>query len=172
MKTKRILNIMAITLGIYLISKNMEFVFLAFGRRITDFTLHNIEFGKLLSSVISPVIFVLLGVLFISKPYIITPSINQNSKSHDDYNFAIIEEMIIRVAMIIIVTNNLEIIITQLISLYSNASVSEYFNLVKSLLVVRSFLVLLGLAIYFNSKLISNKLFRMNIKIVSKSKLN
>ena len=169
MKTKRILNTIAITLGIYLISKNIEFISLAFGRRITDFTLQNIELSKLFSSVISPMIFVLLGVLFISKPNIITPSINEKSKSHDDYNFKLIEEMIIRVAMIIIVTNNLVVIITQFISLHDYASVSEYINLIKSIIVVRGFLVLVGLLIYFYSKPISSKVFRMNKKMISES---
>jgi hypothetical protein len=161
MRTKKVLNMAIITLGIYFTYQNSLSLLLNFGSYSTAGTVKSsIE----IYTVIMNIIVLIIGLTLITKPTIITKSVKYNEdETNKSVDLFALEQIILKIVSILLIIYNVQV------SIFQAASINEYLLLgnhenqitwMKMNILVRLTLAIVGIIIYWKSYNLSKFIFK------------
>lgn len=161
MRTKKVLNMAIITLGIYFTYQNSLSLLLKFGSYSTAGT---VKSSIDIYTVIMNIIVLIIGLTLITKPTIITKSVKYNEdETNNSVDLFAIEQIILKIVSILLIIYNVQV------SIFQAASINEYLLLgnhenqitwMKMNILVRLTLAIVGIIIYWKSYNLSKFIFK------------
>jgi len=161
MRTKKVLNMTIITLGIYYSYQATLSLLLKFGSFSTAGT---IKSSIDIYTVIMNIIVLIIGLTLITKPTIITKSVKYNEDETNKFvDLFAIEQIILKIVSVLLIMYNVQV------SIFQAATLNEYLLLgsyedqimwMKMDIFVRVTLAIVGIIIYWKSYSLSKFIFK------------